>query len=60
MKNVKVRKIKVIQRPKIDATKLSEMHDPEKRILNQNIKKVTRRGKTEKVVDTEAVNLVNK
>ena len=28
VKNVKVRKIKVIQRPKIDANKLSEMHDP--------------------------------
>jgi hypothetical protein len=36
------------------------MHDPEKRILTQNVKKVTRRGKTERVVDTEAVNLVNK
>ena len=28
VKNVKIRKIKVIQRPKVDATKLSEMHDP--------------------------------
>jgi small subunit ribosomal protein S3Ae len=60
VKNVKVRKIKVIQRPKVDATKLSEMHNPELRILTQNIKKVTRKGKVERVVDTEAVNLVNK
>jgi len=61
VKNVKVRKIKVIQRPKIDTTKLSEMHDPEKRILNQNVaKKVGKRGRIEKVVDTEAVNLVNR
>lgn len=60
VKNVKVRKIKVIQRPKVDSSKLAEMHDPEKRILTQNVKKVTRRGKTERVVDTEAVNLVNK
>ena len=61
VKNVKVRKIKVIQRPKIDATKLSEMHNPELRILTQNVKKVTnKKGKVERVVDTEAVNLVNK
>ena len=61
VKNVKVRKIKVIQRPKIDATKLSEMHNPELRILTQNVKKVTnKKGKVERVVDTEAVNHVNK
>ena len=60
VKNVKVRKIKVIQRPKIDSSKLTEMHDPERRILTQNVKKVNRKGKNIKVEDTEAVNLVTK
>jgi small subunit ribosomal protein S3Ae len=59
VKNVKVRKIKVIQRPKVDATKLSEFHDPEKRILTHNVKRVTKKGRVERVVDTEAVNLVH-
>jgi hypothetical protein len=37
------------------------MHDPEKRVLTQNVvKRVNRKGKAERVVDTEAVNLVNK
>ncbi len=37
------------------------MHDPEKRVLNANvIKRVGKRGKVEKVVDTESGNLVNK
>jgi small subunit ribosomal protein S3Ae len=60
VKNVKVRKIKVIQRPKIDASKISDMHNPEKRILTANVKKVNRRGKNIKVEDTEATNLVTK
>lgn len=60
VKNVKVRKIKVIQRPKVDAGKISEMHDPERRILTANVKKVNRRGKNVKVEDSEAVNLVTK
>ena len=46
VKNVKVRKIKVIQRPNVDFNKLSEMHDPEKRILTKATAKVQgRRGK---------------
>ena len=36
------------------------MHDPEKRILTQNVRKVNKRGKNIRVEDTEAVNLVNK
>jgi hypothetical protein len=60
VKNVKVRKIKVIQRPKVDQSKLTEMHDPEKRVLTQNVRKVNKRGKNVRVEDTEAVNLVNK
>ena len=60
VKNVKVRKIKVIQRPKIDSSKLAEMHDPERRILTHNVKKINRKGKNIKVEDTEAVNLVTK
>lgn len=35
VKNVRVRKVKVLQRPKVDQTKLSEMHDNEKRILSK-------------------------
>lgn len=40
VKNVKVRKIKVIQRPNVDYHKLNEMHDPEKRILTRATEKV--------------------
>lgn len=36
-------KIKVIQRPKLDATKLAEMHDNEKRILTKAENKKTLR-----------------
>ncbi len=36
------------------------MHDSNSRILTQGVQKVQRRGKNVKVVDTEAVNLVNK
>ena len=61
VKNVKVRKIKVIQRPKVDASKLSEMHNPEFRVLTQNVvKRAKGKRGVERVVDTEAVNLVNK
>ena len=62
VKNVRVRKIKVIQRPKIDGNKLAEMHDPEKRhLLKDTAKKPGMRRRGEKrVQDTEAVNLVNK
>lgn len=46
VKNVKIRKIKVIQRPNVDFNKLSEMHDPEKRILTKATAKVQgRKGK---------------
>ena len=46
VKNVKVRKIKVIQRPNLDFNKLNEMHDPEKRILTKATAKVQgRKGK---------------
>lgn len=53
VKNVKVRKIKVIQRPNIDYHKLNEMHDPEKRILSKTLNKVT--GKRGRVVREENV-----
>ena len=62
MKNIKVRKIKVIQRPKIDANKLTEMHDHDKRIL-QNAEKKEKRQKGErkpKVVEDETVNLLKR
>ena len=62
VKNVRVRKIKVIQRPKIDTNKLSEMHDPEKRhLLKDTAKKPGVRGRRDRrAKDEEAVNLVNK
>jgi small subunit ribosomal protein S3Ae len=61
VKNVKVRKIKVIQRPNLDFNKLNEMHDPEKRILTKATAKVQgRRGKVTRETNVEAENLVNK
>lgn len=61
VKNVKVRKIKVIQRPNIDYNKLNEMHDPEKRILTKAVAKVQgRKGKVTREQNVEAENLVNK
>ena len=61
VKNVKVRKIKVIQRPNIDYHKLNEMHDPEKRILTKAMTKVTgKRGKVTHEQNVDAENLVNK
>ena len=47
VKNIRVRKIKVIQRPKIDSTKLAEMHNNELRIL-QNAEKKNVRGDRKK------------
>ena len=35
VKNVRVRKVKVLQRPKIDQTKLQEMHENDKRVLSK-------------------------
>lgn len=61
VKNVKVRKIKVIQRPNIDYHKLNEYHDPEKRILTKATAKVQgKRGKATRELNVEAENLVNK
>ncbi len=61
MRNVKVRKIKVIQRPNVDFNKLSEMHDPEKRILTKGSTKTQgKRGKQVREQNVEAENLVNK
>ena len=63
VKNVRVRKVKVIQRPKIDANKLAEMHDPEKRVLTSNTAKrpgVKGKRGEKRVQDTEAVNLLNR
>ena len=61
LKNVKVRKVKVIQRPNVDFHKLNEMHDPEKRILTKATEKVQgRKGKATRGANVEAENLVNK
>jgi small subunit ribosomal protein S3Ae len=45
VENIKVRKIKVIQRPKIDSVKLNEMHDPERR--NKAIARLVKKSKKE-------------
>ena len=61
VKNVKVRKIKVIQRPNIDYNKLNEMHDPNKRILTMATEKVQgRKGKGTRGTNVDAENLVNR
>ena len=66
VKNVRVRKVKVIQRPKIDATKLAEMHENDKRILlRAENKKTLKRGergdkKKPEVEDQAAVNLLSR
>ena len=60
VKNVKIRKVKVIQRPNIDYNKLSDMHNPELRILTKATAKVQgRRGKPTREHNVEAENLVN-
>ena len=57
-----MRKIKVIQRPKIDANKLAEMHDNDKRILTKaDGKKILKGDKKKKgAVEDEAVNLLSR
>lgn len=61
VKNVKVRKIKVIQRPNVDYNKLNEMHDPNKRILTMATEKVQgRKGKGTRGTNVDAENLVNR
>ena len=61
VKNVKVRKIKVIQRPKVDSNKLAEMHDNDKRILTKaDGKKILKGDKKKRAAEDDAVNLVHK
>ena len=61
VKNVKIRKIKVIQRPNVDYNKLNEMHDPNKRILTMATEKVQgRKGKAGRGTNVDAENLVNR
>lgn len=63
VKNVRVRKIKVIQRPKLDATRLSEMHENDKRILTRaDLKRGQKGGDKDKkkVEDDAAVNLLSR
>lgn len=67
VRNVRVRKVKVIQRPKLDATKLAEMHENDKRTLTKAENRKPLRGdrrKKEDVVpqaqDQEAVNLLSR
>lgn len=64
VKNVRVRKIKVIQRPKVDATKLAEMHDNEKRILTKAENKKTLKGDRKKKEEApeaaESTNLLSR
>jgi small subunit ribosomal protein S3Ae len=60
VKNVKVRKIKVIQRPHIDYTKLNDMHDANARILTKATEKVQGRKGKQTRANVDAENLVNK
>ena len=60
VKNVKIRKIKVIQRPHIDYNKLNEMHDPNGRILTKATEKVQGRKGKQARTNVDAENLVNK
>lgn len=64
VKNVRVRKIKVIQRPKVDSVKLAEMHENEKRILTKDEHKKTlkgdRRKKEEAPQAAESTNLLSR
>lgn len=64
VRNVRVRKIKVIQRPKVDSTKLADMHDNDKRNLTKaNAKKGanTKGLKNKKEEETnEATNLLSR
>ena len=65
VKNVRVRKIKVIQRPKVDNGKLAELHDNDKRILsktdNRAKPKGERRAKKPAAEEgNEAVNLLSR
>ncbi len=59
LKDIKIRKVKVLQRPKIDRSKLEEMHNPEKRKLTKADKKTTIKGK--KVINVDdSTNLLSK
>lgn len=55
VRNVKIRKIKVIQRPNVDFNKLGEFHDPEQRILTKATTRVHgKKGKQTREANTEA------
>ena len=62
VRNVRVRKIKVIQRPKVDQTKLADMHDNDKRTLTKGDGKKALRGDKRKkpAEDNEATNLLSR
>lgn len=56
---MKVRKIKVIQRPKMDATKLAEAHENDKRVLQNAEKKEKKKSRKQQAVD-ETTNLLSR
>ena len=58
VRNVRIRKIKVIQRPKIDSNKLADMHDNEKRKLKPNSNPQNKERRAKKVDET--TNLLSK
>ena len=68
VRNIRIRKVKVIQRPKVDSTKLAEMHDNERRILSKAENKRNLKGDRKgaaatnapKTGDQEAVNLLSR
>ena len=64
VRNVRVRKIKVIQRPKVDSTKLADFHDNDKRTLTKTDGKKAIRGDRKKrgegEENNEATNLLSR
>ena len=64
VRNVRVRKIKVLQRPKLDNTKLAEIHENDKRQLGKGEKKPVRGDKKkregEQQPQDEATNLLSR
>ena len=62
VRNVRVRKIKVLQRPKLDNTKLAEIHENDKRVLGKGEKRAPKgeKKRNDTQPQDEATNLINR
>jgi len=62
VRNVRVRKIKVLQRPKLDNSKLAEIHENDKRVLGKGEKRGPKgdKKKNDTQPQDEATNLINR